>query len=100
MTTEKENVRRQQACLKACEAIPTDELEGMANDPIKGVFGRLAAKAIGERDQLRDALEALLADCDTGERDREGKQRGVAMPTKETVWVARDVLLKIKGSTR
>ena len=26
MTPEKENVRRLQACLKACDAIPTDEL--------------------------------------------------------------------------
>lgn len=61
MTTEKENVRRQQACLKACEAIPTDELVAMGDNPVAGVFGRLAAKAIGERNQLCDALENALA---------------------------------------
>lgn len=61
MTPEKEDVRRLQACLKACEAIPTDELVGMANDPIKGVFGRLAAKAIGERDRLQRIADARLS---------------------------------------
>lgn len=56
---EREMARRIVACVNACEAIPTDKLEAMAADPIEGLFGRLAAKAIRERDELLAALEWL-----------------------------------------
>lgn len=46
-------------------------------------------KVAGQRDELLTALEALSAACDTGERDRDGKQSGVVIPDKHAVWAAR-----------
>lgn len=55
------------------------------------------AKVAGQRDELLAALEALSAACDTGERDRDGKQRGLAMPDKHTVWAAHEAIARAKG---
>ncbi|WP_371879486.1 hypothetical protein AB9X61_25875 (plasmid) [Klebsiella pneumoniae] len=54
-------------------------------------------KVAGQRDELLTALEALSAACDTGERDRDGKQSGVVIPDKHAVWVAREAIARVKG---
>ncbi|MBE4833248.1 hypothetical protein [Enterobacter cloacae complex sp. P47BA] len=55
------------------------------------------SKLAGQRDDLMAALVALVADCDTGERGPDGKQRGVAMPRKEPVWAAHAAIARAKG---
>ncbi|MCJ7359557.1 hypothetical protein LPQ26_28155, partial [Klebsiella pneumoniae] len=35
--------------------------------------------------------------CDTGERDRDGKQSGVVIPDKHAVWAAREAIARVKG---
>lgn len=52
---------------------------------------------IRQRDELLAALVALVADCDTGERGPDGKQRGVAMPRKEPIWAAHAAIARAKG---
>ncbi|EMR0418194.1 hypothetical protein RFI34_005590 [Klebsiella pneumoniae] len=54
-------------------------------------------KVAGQRDELLTALEALSAACDTGERDRDGKQSGVVIPDKHAVWTAREAIARVKG---
>ena len=54
-------------------------------------------KVAGQRDELLTALEALSAACDTGERDRDGKQSGVVIPDKHAVWAAREAIARVKG---
>lgn len=56
------------------------------------------AKVAGQRDELLTALEGLSAACDTGERDRDGKQRGLAIPDKHSVWAAHEAIARAKGS--
>lgn len=55
------------------------------------------SKVAGQRDELLTALEALSAACDTGERDRDGKQSGVVIPDKHAVWAARAAIARVKG---
>lgn len=55
------------------------------------------SKVAGQRDELLTALEALSAACDTGERDRDGKQSGVVIPDKHAVWAAREAFARVKG---
>ncbi|MGP7048916.1 hypothetical protein ACTZQI_21700 [Klebsiella pneumoniae] len=55
------------------------------------------SKVAGQRDELLIALEALSAACDTGERDRDGKQSGVVIPDKHAVWAAREAIARVKG---
>ncbi|HBQ2427173.1 hypothetical protein [Klebsiella pneumoniae] len=55
-------------------------------------------KVAGQRDELLTALEALSAACDTGERDRDGKQSGEVIPDKHAVWAAREAIARVKGS--
>lgn len=56
------------------------------------------AKVAGQRDELLTALEGLSAACDTGERDLDGKQRGLAIPDKHSVWAAHEAIARAKGS--
>ncbi|MBQ5139562.1 hypothetical protein [Klebsiella pneumoniae] len=55
------------------------------------------SKVAGQRDELLIALEALSAACDTGERDRDGKQSGVVIPDKHAVCAAREAIARVKG---
>ncbi len=56
-----EDARRIVACVNACAAIPTEELEKAAADPIAGMFGRLAGKSVSQRDHAVRALSQLLS---------------------------------------
>ena len=78
---EVEIARRIVACVNACAGIPTDKLEEQASDPIAGMFGRLASKAVSygarleeqrdsltaQRDELLASLEKLIGELDKGD---------------------------------
>lgn len=99
-----ENTRRIVACVNACEGISTGALELMVSegDSLNEMFKREAAESQTERDELLAALKQLRANCDTGERDEgerdeDGKQRGVKMPPKWVVDEAESVIAKADG---
>lgn len=62
------NARRIVACVNACAAIPTEDLEKAAADPIAGMFGRLAGKSVSQRDHAVRALSQLLSVLDDPHR--------------------------------
>lgn len=83
------NLRRLAACWNACAAIPTEGLESAASDPIKGMFGRLAAKAFSERDRAVRALSQLLSVLDDPRRTTE--------QTHDALEAARSAVATITG---
>lgn len=85
---EREMARRIVACVNACAAIPTDKLEAMAADPIEGMFGRLAGKAISENRVLLEALEGIVNAYDA-------PNKSLAHP----IVAARKAIARVKGQT-
>lgn len=93
------------ACVNACEGFTTASIEDCTR--VMGGFAKVDSELVrmrkehrilkAQRDELLAALVALVADCDTGERGPDGKQRGVAMPRKEPVWAAHAAIARAKG---
>ena len=86
---QKANARRIVACVNACAAIPTDELEKAAADPIAGMFGRLAGKSVSQRDHAVRALSQLLSVLDDPRRTAE--------QTHDALEAARSAVATITG---
>lgn len=53
-----------------------------------------------QRDELLVALKNLRAECDTGERHADGKQRGVKMPQRWAVDEADAAIAKVEGAPK
>ena len=84
-----EDARRIVACVNACAAIPTEELEKAAADPIAGMFGRLAGKSVSQRDHAVRALSQLLSVLDDPRR--------TAGKTHDALEAARSAVATITG---
>ena len=84
-----EDARRIVACVNACAAIPTEELEKAAADPIAGMFGRLAGKSVSQRDHAVRALSQLLSVLDDPHR--------TAGKTHDALEAARSAVATITG---
>ena len=83
------NARRIVACVNACAAIPTEDLEKAAADPIAGMFGRLAGKSVSQRDHAVRALSQLLSVLDDPHR--------TAGKTHDALEAARNAVATITG---
>lgn len=83
------NARRIVACVNACAAIPTEELEKAATDPTAGMFGRLAGKSVSQRDHAVRALSQLLSVLDDPRRTAE--------QTHDALEAARSAVATITG---
>jgi hypothetical protein len=83
------NARRIVACVNACAAIPTEDLEKAAADPIAGMFGRLAGKSVSQRDHAVQALSQLLSVLDDPRRTAE--------QTHDALEAARSAVATITG---
>lgn len=81
--------RRARVCVNACAAIPTEELEKAAEDPIAGMFGRLAGKSVSQRDHAVRALSQLLSVLDDPHR--------TAGKTHDALEAARSAVATITG---
>lgn len=84
-----EDARRIVACVNACAAIPTEDLEKAAEDPIAGMFGRLAGKSVSQRDHAVQALSQLLSVLDDPHR--------TAGKTHDALEAARSAVATITG---
>ena len=84
-----EDARRIVACVNACAAIPTEDLEKAAADPIAGMFGRLAGKSVSQRDHAVRALSQLLSVLDDTRR--------TAVQTHDALEAARSAVATITG---
>lgn len=84
-----EDARRIVACVNACAAIPTEDLEKAATDPIAGMFGRLAGKSVSQRDHAVRALSQLLSVLDDPHR--------TAGKTHDALEAARSAVATITG---
>lgn len=84
-----EDARRIVACVNACAAIPTEDLEKDAEDPIAGMFGRLAGKSVSQRDHAVRALSQLLSVLDDPHR--------TAGKTHDALEAARSAVATITG---
>lgn len=84
-----EDARRIVACVNACAAIPTEDLEKAAEDPIAGMFGRLAGKSVSQRDHAVRALSQLLSVLDDPHR--------TAGKTHDALEAARSAVATITG---
>jgi len=84
-----EDARRIVACVNACAAIPTEDLEKAAADPIAGMFGRLAGKSVSQRDHAVRALSQLLSVLDDPHR--------TAGKTHDALEAARSAVATITG---
>ena len=83
------NARRIVACVNACAAIPIEDLEKAAEDPIAGMFGRLAGKSVSQRDHAVRALSQLLSVLDDPHR--------TAGKTHDALEAARSAVATITG---
>ena len=83
------SARRIVACVNACAAIPIEDLEKAAADPIAGMFGRLAGKSVSQRDHAVRALSQLLSVLDDPHR--------TAGKTHDALEAARSAVATITG---
>jgi hypothetical protein len=94
MTTEPNIIQlaaeRTLLCLKACDNVPNEDLERIVKN---GTFAEIL-RLREQRDDLIAVLKSLFDECDTKERNSDGTQRGVRMPSRQSVDAARAAIAK------